>query len=161
MISYLARKAAALLKPQQEGAQGEEAALVQQEELALNRAKQYEAASGLAMFLPEGATTQLSIFNGAMYLLQKEGFVKLTDARPEAKVLLNLWDRARRYCLEQGHWKFAEREAKLTASLTELPTFGLQHAFEKPSDFVRVNMLAADEYYNVPLIQVHEKGAFW
>lgn len=161
MTTHLARKAATLLKPQQEGAQGEEVALAQQEEMALTRAKQYEAASGLAMFLPEGATTQLSIFNGAMYLLQKEGFVKLSDARPEAKVLLNLWDRARRYCLEQGHWKFAEREAKLTASLTEVPTFGLQNAFEKPTDFIRINMLAADEYYNVPLIQVHEKGDFW
>ena len=128
---------------------------------ALARAVQYDEVEGPSLFLPGGVTTQLSIFNQAMWALGLPNLKKVTDAGHPARTMLNLWARVRDYCLGQGHWKFAEDEVKLTPSVTEVPTFGLTNAFEKPSDFIRVNEIASDEYFIAPIFAIHDRGDFW
>lgn len=127
----------------------------------------YEAAidfnriNGPSQFLPDGDTTRLSIFNNVMNLLGGQHMTKITDATESAKILLGLWDHAVDYCLEQGHWKFAEREVLLTPHATEIPAFGLRNAFIKPADFIRINEIAADEYFMSPIFEIHERGSYF
>ena len=105
--------------------------------------------------------TQLSVFNDALGVLGARSLVATTDPVEPARVLTSLWDHVVKYCLEQGRWKFAEREAALTPSLVEIPTFGMANAFDKPDDYVRLNEMSADEYFISPLFFVHERGPYW
>lgn len=129
---------------------------------ALTKATEIDSLKGgPSHFWDTTEPSQLSIFNNAMNLIGGQQLTKLTDAFEHARVLHSLWPHVRDYCLEQGRWNFAEREVKLTPSLTELPSFGLQNAFDKPTDMIRVNEVAADEYFSAPIFQIHERGAFW
>jgi len=107
------------------------------------------------------ATTQVGIYNLALGFLGERSALTISDATEPVRVLGGYWDHASKFCLEQGHWKFAEREAVLTPSSTEVPTTGLANAFDKPTDYVRMNALCSDEFFNMPIIQVHERGLFW
>lgn len=172
-IHYLALRAAPRLAPSllggvpvagnspQEGPQVPRNILTVGMEAALERARQYDTVEGPSVFLPDGVTSQLSIFNNAMWMLGGRNLVKLTDAGEAPRTLLQLWDRAKEYCLQQGHWKFAERETKLdTPSVVEVPTYGLRYAYDKPNDFVRVNQISADEYFNSPIFNIHDRGNY-
>lgn len=105
--------------------------------------------------------TQLSVFNDALGVLGARSLAATSDPVEPARVLTSLWSHVLGYCLEQGRWKFAEREAALTPSLTEIPTFGLANAFEKPTDYVRLNEMSADEYFHSPIFAVHERVDHW
>lgn len=107
------------------------------------------------------ATTQVGIYNLALGFLGERSALTIADATEPVRVLNGYWDHASKFCLEQGHWKFAEREAVLTPSLTELPTSGMANAFAKPTDYVRMNSLCADEFFQNPIIHIHERGLFW
>lgn len=107
------------------------------------------------------ADTQVSVYNLALAHLGERSLVAVTDATEPARALENIWDHAVTYCLEQGHWKFAERESVLEPSVTEVPTYGLSNAFAKPSDYVRLNSMCSDEYFTQPIINIHERGLFW
>ena len=107
------------------------------------------------------ATTQLQLTNDALGILGERSLAATTDATEAARVMLALYDSCLAYCLEQGHWTFAEREAVLTPSLTELPTTGFTNAFAYPTDYIRVNELASDEHFASPITQVHERTSHW
>ena len=107
------------------------------------------------------AVDQLQLTNDALGILGERSLVTTTDATEAARTMLALWDHAMRYCLSQGHWTFAEREAVLNPSVTEVPTYGLANAFAYPTDYVRVNELASDEYFQSPIVQIHERKSHW
>lgn len=166
---YLAIRAAPRLAPQlvqeaatqqnQEGNSG--GYLAKGLEQALQAAIEFNDVGGPPQYYTSGEPTKLSIFNDVMNILGGRTLTRITDTAEPATVLNGLWDHVRMYCLEQGRWKFAEREVLLTPSLTELPTFGFRSAFEKPADFVRVNEISSDEYFSTPIFQIHERGDFW
>lgn len=106
-------------------------------------------------------TTQLTITNGALGFLGERSLVTTADATEPARTMAAFYTPAVRYCLEQGHWKFAERRAVLTPSLTEIPTFGRANAFAHPTDYVRVNALCSDERFSMPVSDIEDVGAFW
>jgi len=106
-------------------------------------------------------TTQLTITNGALGFLGERSLVTTADATEPARVMAAFYTTAVKYCLEQGHWKFAERRAVLTPSLTEIPTFGRANAFAHPTDYVRVNALCSDERFSMPVSDIEDVGAFW
>ena len=106
-------------------------------------------------------TTQLTITNGALGFLGERSLVTTADATEPARTMAAFYAPAVRYCLEQGHWKFAERRAVLTPSLTEIPTFGRANAFAHPTDYVRVNALCSDERFSLPVSDIEDVGAFW
>ncbi len=107
------------------------------------------------------ATTQAGIYNLALGFLGERSALTVSDATEPVRVINGFWDHASKFCLEQGHWKFAEREAVLTPSLTELPTTGFTNAFDKPTDYVRMNALCSDEFFRSPILNIHERGLFW
>lgn len=106
-------------------------------------------------------TTQLTITNAALGFLGERSLVSTSDATEPARVMAAFYAPAVKYCLEQGHWKFAQRRAELTPSLTEIPTFGRANAFAHPTDYVRISALCSDERFNVPVTDIEDVGAFW
>ena len=106
-------------------------------------------------------TTQLTISNGALGFLGERSLVTTADATEPARVIASFYSKAVEYCLEQGHWKFAERRALLSPSETEIPTFGRANAFAKPTDYVRVNALCSDEYFTASVTDIEDVGGFW
>lgn len=106
-------------------------------------------------------TTQLIITNGALGFLGERSLLTTGDATEAARTMAAFYTPAVKYCLEQGHWKFAERRAVLTPSLTELPAYGRANAFAHPSDYVRVNSLCSDERFSMSVTDIEDVGAFW
>lgn len=106
-------------------------------------------------------TTQLTITNGALGFLGERSLVATTDATEPARVMAANYSAAVEYCLEQGHWKFAQRRAVLTPSLTEIPTSGRANAFAHPTDYVRVSALCSDERFGEPIVDIEDVGGFW
>lgn len=87
---------------------------------------------------------------------------QVTTPNDEAsRTLAEFYPAAMLYCLEQGHWKFASKIAELTPSVTELPTVGYTNAFAKPANYVRLNKLCTDEYFQVPLPLYDDRAGFW
>lgn len=121
----------------------------------------FNSVGGPPQYHPSSEPTKLSIFNDALGLLGGRVLTRLADASEPATILNGLWDHAREYCLEQGHWNFAKKREKLTPSLTEIPTFGYANAFAKPTNMVRVSEVCADEYFNSPVSQFDDRGSFW
>lgn len=112
------------------------------------------------------ATTQLKLYNEALteYLGERE-LASLTENREPRRVLDSVWGTPAsglaRACLEQGHWKFALRGAKLEYTSAITPAFGYRRAFEKPVDCVKLTMLCADEWFRNPLTAYTEEAGFW
>ena len=106
-------------------------------------------------------TTQLTITNGALGFLGERSLVTTADATEPARTMAAYYTPAVKYCLEQGHWKFAERRAVLTPSVTEVPAYGRANAFAKPSDYIRINYLCSDERFTSPVTDIEDSGSFW
>jgi hypothetical protein len=128
---------------------------------ALQAAITFDTANGPQQFLPTAPSTKLGIINDALTMISGPTLTRLTDATEHARLMLHLWEAAVAYCLEQGHWKFALKEAKLEPSVTEIPDYGFRHAFEKPDDMVRLSGMAADDYFRSVVTGVSERGQFW
>lgn len=109
------------------------------------------------------ATSQLALYNGALVKhLGERKLASLSESREPRRVLDDIWDQGiRKECLEQGHWKFAQRVAKLTYSSSVTPAFGYPRAFEKPSDCIKISMLCTDEFFKCPLTDYSEESGFW
>lgn len=110
------------------------------------------------------ATTKLKLYNAALLLLKQRKLASLTEDQEARHVLDDVWDRgngAVRHCLEQGLWNFAIRARSLEHSASIEPAFGYQRAFEKPDDFVRLDMISADEYFSDPLTAYESEQSYW
>lgn len=108
--------------------------------------------------------TKLGVWNAALGVLGLRMVTsgQVSSPNDEASRVLNeAYDQAVIFCLEQGHWKFASVIEELTASLTEVPTFGYTNAFAKPANYVRLNRIATDEYFNSPLSRFDDRAGFW
>ena len=100
------------------------------------------------------ATSRLGLYNIGLLFIGERTLDSLTEDNEARRLLDEVYTRgngAIRYFLEQGHWNHAMRAVKLEASSDVTPAFGYTYAFERPSDFVRLNMLSADENFSFPL----------
>ena len=110
------------------------------------------------------ATTQLSLYNGALRLLGQTNLEDTDEAREPRYFLDDAWnDGFRNYVLEQGLWNFAMRTAKLSVDSSVDPSFGFQNGFSKPSDWVRTALLSSDEYFRSALteLDIADEQAYW
>lgn len=107
------------------------------------------------------ATTQLSLYNGALRQLKERRLSALTDPVKARYELDNVWDGTIKACLEQGYWNFAIRTAKFTPESGFTATFGYRNLFLIPSDFVRLVALCHDEYFQVPNNAYTEEAGNW
>ena len=109
-------------------------------------------------------TTQLSLYNQALQLLKERKLTAL-DSPAEEKSQIELdtvWDNgATDYCLEQAYWNFATRDIELSYDPDTTPAFGLQYAFNKPSDWKRTSAICSDELFTVPHLSYRDRGSFW
>jgi hypothetical protein len=105
---------------------------------------------------------KLAIYNGALLFIGERKLVGLTDSNEPRRLLDGIYDRGGiNTALEKGQWNFAMRSAKLEYAPSITPAFGYERAFEKPSDFVRLCALCADEFFTVPLLQYSDEAGLW
>lgn len=109
------------------------------------------------------AITRLGLYNIALAAIGERSLDSLSEDVEPRRYLDEIFTRgngAVRYCLEQGHWNFALRAVALDASSNVEPAFGFSFAFERPSDFVRLNMISGDENFSDPLGRFEPEGNY-
>ena len=107
-------------------------------------------------------TTKLIVYNLALAYLGLKPLVSTTEVREERYLLDIQYDAGSvRYCLEQGLWPHAKRATQIEYTSDVEPSFGLRRAFTKPTDMVRVWVVAADEYFRIPLTGVSSDPGYW
>ena len=106
--------------------------------------------------------TRLKMYKQALRLCGETTIASLTEDREPRRLLDEVWDDGGvQACLEAGQWNFATRTTRFDNDATITPDFGYRYAFEKPDDWVSTMQLAADEYFNVPLLQFLDEQGFW
>jgi len=106
--------------------------------------------------------TQLSLYQGALRLLAEQKLSSISEAREARYLLDDVWsDGVIDECLQLGQWKFATRTVMLDSSPSVSSDFGLQFAFEKPSDFIRTVAISSDEFFNNPLARYADENGHW
>lgn len=63
--------------------------------------------------------------------------------------------------LEEGLWNFAMRTQHITYDPGITPDFGFRYAINKPSDYIRLERISADEYLNYPLTEYQDDAENW
>lgn len=107
--------------------------------------------------------TTLSLYNGALRIIKQRRLTTATDDIEARWLLDEEFEEAKAWCLEQGLWNFASRMVELEASEDEEPLFGLNYAFTKPSDYVRLVKISASPYLWPTLedLQYTDEGDYW
>lgn len=107
-------------------------------------------------------TDQLQIYNGALRILKERKLATLAENREPRRLLDDVWsDNYLGTVLEQASWVFATRSVKADYSPSVEPPFGLQYAFDKPSDWVRTVGISSDDRFRQPLLAVQDEAGFW
>jgi hypothetical protein len=107
------------------------------------------------------AASVLSIYNGALAKVRHRNLATATDNTEARRLCDSEYAKAKAWCLEQGLWNFALRTTMLESSTVVTPEFGMSYAFEKPDDFVRLNAISGNAYFNPTLEQYADEGGFW
>ena len=106
-------------------------------------------------------TTKILVYNQALRLMGERRLTSVTEARDARYHLDDAYSEGLGYCLEQGFWNFAMRAAQLDASAVVEPSFGYEHAFTKPSDWVRTYALSSSENLTPPLLNYNDEAGYW
>lgn len=108
------------------------------------------------------ATTRLKIYNGALLICGERSIASVTVTEESRRLLDEVWnDNGVRYCLEQGQWMFAMRTSQFTYNTSVTPSFGLNRAFTKPTDWVLTSAVCSDEYFKAPLLNYFDEAGYW
>ena len=96
--------------------------------------------------------TKLRLYKAAARHCEQRQVTSLTETTVTRRALDDIYDDGfLDGILEDGDWEFAMRFVKIEENTSVEPSFGYQKAFDRPSDFVRLNMISADEYLQTPL----------
>lgn len=107
-------------------------------------------------------TSQLSLYNSALRRCNERKISALTDNVPARFHLDAVWDEDPiQLMLEKYLWKFARRTMEWNYNPAYTPDFGHQYAFDKPSDYVRLVAISADENFSEPLRNYDPENGFW
>lgn len=104
--------------------------------------------------------SKLSIYSAALRALGERRLASLTEERASRRECDDAYDDVVANCLEMGFWNFAIRTVELEASTDVVPEFGLNYAYEKPSDWVRTYKMSANERFDPPLDEWHDEGGY-
>ena len=110
------------------------------------------------------ATSRLALYNVALGIVGERSLTSLTEDSEARRMLDEVWSAgngAVRYCLEQGLWTFAMRAVEIDKEASITPSFGFTNAFAKPTDFVRLDMISADERFAIPLEAYEMEGNYF
>lgn len=109
------------------------------------------------------ATDRLALYNTAMFAVGERKLDSLTEDREPRHLLDEVWNRgagAIKYFLEEGLWNHAIRTVMIDSSSSVSTSFGFQHAFDKPEDFVRLVQFSSGEHFGDPLLQYEFEAAY-
>lgn len=110
------------------------------------------------------AITKLQLYNIALTAIGETRLSALTDATESRRLLDEVYDRgtgAVDYFLEQGLWNFALRAAQVNSNSAVTPDFGFTYGFDIPTDFIRLDMISADEQFRYPLSNYEHEASYW
>lgn len=106
-------------------------------------------------------TTKLRLYNEALLALGMRKLSGLTETVEPRRVLDDAYTGFVDTVLSNGNWKFALRSVHLDYDTDITPTFGHDRVFTKPSDYVRFSIIATDEFYTTPLLEMEEDGDYF
>lgn len=106
-------------------------------------------------------TTKLRLYNEALLALGMRKLSGLTEAVEPRRVLDDAYTGFVDLVLSEGNWKFALRSVHLDYDTDITPTFGYARAFTKPTDYVRFSIIATDEFFTTPLLNMEEDGDYF
>jgi len=90
-------------------------------------------------------TTRLKLYNEALRICGETSLASLTEDREPRHLLDEVWDNGGvKACLEAGQWRFALRTIQLDYDADITPEFGLQRAFQKPTDWCATSSVSAN-----------------
>lgn len=104
---------------------------------------------------------RLAIYRGALILLGGANISSLSEDIPPKRTLDGVWTDAVNYMLEQGMWNFAIRTAELSYDEDVEPLFGFQHAFSKPTDWVRTVSISETADFFEGLHRYEDETNYW
>lgn len=104
---------------------------------------------------------QLSLYNGAIRIIKQTRLESLTEDVEVRYLLDEEYDKAVKYCLEQGLWNFALRTTLLEPDTSNEPEFGYLYAYLQPDDYVRLNAISGDPYFRQTLEDYVEEGPYF
>ena len=110
------------------------------------------------------AYTRLQIYNMTFRALGERSIASLSVNEESRRVMDEFWtegDGAVRAFLEHGLWNFAMRSSMIDSTPSVEPAFGFTAAFDKPTDFVRLDMISADERFGLPLNDYELEGDYF
>lgn len=90
-------------------------------------------------------STNVSICNEALSLIGAKSILSFDENTENARRCASIYDSTRRSLLRMHPWSFAKKRIQL-APVTTHPTFGYQHSFPLPHDFLRVISAGVEEY---------------
>ena len=96
-------------------------------------------------------TSKLSLYNGALRILNTARLATLTDDRPERFILDDVYDDSLTMMLEESDWNFAQRTVQMLATPNLRLDFGFNFGFRRPADFVRLVTLSGNGYFRPTL----------
>ena len=88
---------------------------------------------------------QVSICNAALSMIGADSIQSLDDSNKNARHCANIYEQTRKSLLRKHVWNCAVKRIQL-APLSVAPAFGLENAFQLPSDFIRVIQCNAYSY---------------
>jgi len=105
--------------------------------------------------------SKLEVYQDALLALGQERLASLAEAGTARYALDDAYDKALKYCLEQGFWNFAMRAVQIDSSASVGPFFGYNYAFLKPTDFIRLYGLCADATMMIPMLRFVDEAGYW
>ena len=107
-------------------------------------------------------TTKLKLYNQTLRILGERKLARVDENRSLRHVMDDEWDDDFvDGVLDSGYWNFAMRTAQISYNPSIEPDFGYQHAFDKPSDWIRTWQVSGDEYFHLPLNQYADEQDYW
>lgn len=90
-------------------------------------------------------TTNVSVCNQALGMIGAKSIISFEENTENARRCAAIYDQTRKALLRMHPWSFAKSREQLAPIATH-PTFGYQHAFPLPKDFMRIIDTGQIEY---------------
>ena len=156
---YLASQVAPRFKPEESSRANARFETAMQASIAVDGIK--EASRPLAATRTL-TTVYRSLYNKALEILKLPPIIS-NDDESARKVALDyaIDNEAVETVLELISWGFARKSVKLEADDVVEPAWGLQNAFEVPSDMLRIDAISGDEYFRYPATYMRQDDYFF
>ncbi len=106
-------------------------------------------------------TSALSLFNKALRYLGERKLASLNENRESFRYLQDEYSDNNLFCISQGNWNYAMREAEFQAEDAISPNFGYAYVFQKPVDWNHTFQVSDNEAFDPLLRDYTDQNNFW